>query len=703
MSARRLSNVLLLVLVLATASLSQTARHMLTLDDIARLREVRDPQVSPDGQWVAFVVATVDAKEDKTNSHIWMVGYDGKNERQITFSQDSESSPRWSPDGHYLSFTSSRPGKARGNQVWLLDRGGGEAMQLTDLKGRLQSYEWSPDSKRLALVVGDPDPDDPTSGAAPTPTPQAAGATGSATPTPRAPKPIVIDRYHYKQDVQGYLLSGRHTFIYLYDIATQKLDRLTTNNKWDESSPSWSPDGRTLAFMSNHSDDPDRDPISQLFVADARAGATEKLLTPPADRAGRSRPEWSPDGKWIAFIEGDERAYSAYNMEHLALVPSDGSSAPTRVKAVESLDRGVSSPQFSADGKWVSFLVADDRSVYPARVSLSGGVVEKLLSPPVVLSSWTNAAGHFAALSGSDTQPTEVYALDGNSTRRLTHQNDALMSGIAVAQTEEVGFKSKDGTEIHGLLTKPVGYVAGTRVPLLLRIHGGPNSQEQHAFSVERQWFAANGYAVLAVNYRGSSGRGQKFSRAIFADWGHYEVEDLLAGVDHVIEMGVADPARLGVGGWSYGGILTDYVIASDPRFKAATSGAGTAFTVSFYGTDQYITQYDYEIGPPWNPKAWETYVKISYPFLHADRIKTPTLFLGGERDFNVPVQGSQQMYQALRSLGVDTQLVIYPNEFHGIQRPSYIRDRYERYVAWYDKYLKKSPTPAAATAATTR
>ena len=689
MSAKRLSNLLLLILALATAHAAQTARHRLTLDDVARLREVRDPQVSPDGQWVAYVVATVDTKEDKTNSHIWMVGYDGRGDRQLTFSQDSETSPRWSPDGRYLSFTSSRPGKARGNQVWLLDRGGGEAMQLTELKGRLQSYEWSPDSKRLALVIGDPDPE-----AEPTPTPQ----PGVPAPTPKPPKPIVIDRYHYKQDVQGYLLSGRHTYIYLYDIATQKLDRLTAG-KWDESSPSWSPDGSRIAFLSNHSDDPDRDPAAQLFVAEARPGAAEKLLTQPADRAGRTRPEWSPDGKWIAFIEGDERQYGAYNMEHLALVPSDGSAAPARVKAVEGMDRGVSAPRFSADGKSISFLVTDDRSVYPARVNLSGGRVERALKPPVVVSSWTSAQGHTALLSGGDTKPTEVYALDGGSLRQLTHQNDALMAGIELAPTEEVSFKSKDGTEVHGLLTKPVGYVAGTRVPLLLRIHGGPNGQDQHAFSVERQVFAANGYAVLAVNYRGSAGRGQKYSRAIFADWGHYEVEDLLAGVDHVIQMGVADPERLGVGGWSYGAILTDYVIATDPRFKAATSGAGTAFTVAFYGTDQYIIQYDYEIGPPWNPKSWETYVKISYPFLHADRIRTPTLFLGGERDFNVPVQGSQQMYQALRSLGVDTQLVIYPNESHGIQRPSYVRDRYERYLAWYDKYVKKGAPAADATA----
>ncbi|MCU1268066.1 MAG: peptidase prolyl oligopeptidase active site domain protein [Acidobacteria bacterium] len=684
MRPRRLFVIVLVIAALAAASFAQTTRHALKLDDIARLRDVRDPQVSPDGQWIAYVVATIDTKEDKSNSHIWMVSYDGKSDRQITFSQDSESSPRWTPDGNFLSFTSSRPGKAKGNQVWLLDRKGGEAMQLTEFKGRLQGYEWSPDSKRLALVIGDPDPE------------AEAAASPSPGGAPKPPKPIVIDRYRYKQDGQGYLLSGRHSYIYLYDIESKKLERLTSG-KWDESSMSWSPDGHTIAFMSNHSDDPDRDPSAQLFVAEAKAGATEKQLTQPANRAGRTRPEWSPDGKWLVFTEGDEKKYGAYSMDRLLFVPADGSSAPTRVKAVDDLDRGVSGLRFGVDDKSLTVLVTDDRSVYPANVSRNA--VQRLMASPVVVSSLTSGGGHVALLSGNDAKPTEIYALEGGSLRQLSHQNDALLAELELGATEEINFKSKDGTEVHGLLTYPVGYVKGSKVPLLLRIHGGPNGQDQHSFSTERQWFAANGYAVLAVNYRGSSGRGQQFSRAIFADWGHYEVEDLLAGVDHVIKMGVADPDRLGVGGWSYGGILTDYIIASDARFKAGTSGAGTAFTVAFYGTDQYIIQYDYEIGPPWNPKSWETYQKISYPFLHADRIKTPTLFLGGERDFNVPVQGGQQMYQALRSLGIDTQLVIYPNENHGIQRPSYVRDRYERYLAWYDKYLKKSPaqTPAVA------
>ena len=678
-----------LLVALAAVTAAQTARRPLRVDDFSRIRNVSDPQVSPDGNWVAYVVSTVDAKADRSNSHIWMVNIDGSNNRQVTFSSESENSPRWSPDGKYLSFTSSRPGKARGNQVWLLDRSGGEAFQLTEIKGRLQGHEWSPNAKRLALVIGDPDPE-----AEPTPSPQP-----GATATPRVPKPIVIDRYRFKQDGQGYLLSGRHSYIYLFDLETKKLDRLT-KSKWDESSPAWSPDGARIAFMSNHTDDPDRDPVAQLYVIDAKPGSTEQQLTPMGTRAGRSRPEWSPDGKWIAFLEADEMKYSAYSMDHLALVPTDGSKPPERFKAIEELDRGVGAPRFGPDGKWLRFLVVDDRSVYPARASVSGGKVERLMPSSVVVSSLNSAAGRTVLLSGGNAKATEVYVMEGDKLRQLTTQNDALFAELDLGVTEEVGFKSKDGTAVNALLTYPVGYVKGTKVPLLLRIHGGPNSQDQHSFSLERQMFAAYGYAVLAVNYRGSAGRGSKFSKAIFADWGNYEVQDLLAGVDHVIKMGVADPDRLGIGGWSYGGILTDYVIATDNRFKAATSGAGVAFTVAFYGTDQYIIQYDHEIGPPWNPKAWETYVKISYPFLHADRIQTPTLFLGGERDFNVPIQGSQQMYQALKTLGVDTQLIIYPNENHGIQRPSYQRDRMERYLAWYDKYIKKAAGPSSTSTA---
>jgi dipeptidyl aminopeptidase/acylaminoacyl peptidase len=302
-------------------------------------------------------------------------------------------------------------------------------------------------------------------------------------------------------------------------------------------------------------------------------------------------------------------------------------------------------------------------------------------------------------LASNDQAPSEVYALENGNLRALTSHNQQWLKGIALGETREVRFKTADGADVHGLLTLPPDYKAGVKVPLLLRIHGGPNGQDGHSFQFERQLFAANGYAVLNVNYRGSAGRDEEFQRAIFADWGNKEVIDLLAGVDHVVQLGIADPNRLGIGGWSYGGILTDYTIAKDHRFKAAVSGAGSSLQLSMWGSDQYIQQYDLEIGPPW--KNRDLWLKLSYPFFEADKIKTPTLFLGGQMDFNVPVIGSEQMYQALKENGVQTELVIYPGEFHGIRRPSYIQDRLERYLAWYKRYLGGAPGIMPATTAT--
>jgi dipeptidyl aminopeptidase/acylaminoacyl peptidase len=315
--------------------------------------------------------------------------------------------------------------------------------------------------------------------------------------------------------------------------------------------------------------------------------------------------------------------------------------------------------------------------------------VERLVGGPLIVGAQTRAAGHTAVLASTDNEPSEIFAAGESGLRKLTSHNAPLLAELKLGATEDITFHSADGTEVHGLIVKPPDFKGGQKYPTLLRIHGGPNGQDGHSFNFERQFFAANGYVVIAINYRGSAGRGSRFSESIFNDWGHYEVADLLAGVDHVLKMGIADPNRLGIGGWSYGGILTDYTIASDGRFKCAISGAGSANQISMYGHDQYTFQYDNEVGPPWkNPEQW---VKISYPFFKADRIHTPTLFMGGDQDFNVPVAGGEQMYQALKSLGVPTELVIYPGQYHGFTRPSFIRDRYERYLAWYDKYLKNS------------
>lgn len=661
---------LAVVLPFCLAVTAQSKRP-LALDDLHKLKSVGDPQCSPEGQWVAYTLGAVDVKEDKRNTDIWMVSWDGKDQLQVTSSAESESSPKWSPDGRYLAFLSGRPGTARnkGSQVWILDRRGGEAQQVTDSNGRISTFEWSPDAKRLALAIQDTDDPAPEEGK----------------PAPK-PKPIVIDRYGFKRDGTGYLSGPHRSRIFLYELESRKLEALTRDT-FEESQAAWSPDGQWIAFVSKREPEADRTNNTDIWIATAKAGSTPRKLTSfPGPDVG---PVWSPDSKWIAYTQGSSPELSAYNMPRLAIVSLDG--AVQRL-LTPSLDRGVMSPRFSQDGAWVEFLVTDDMSVYLGRVPAAGGAPERITPQGRTLTGITRGGACLAALSSTDSAPPEVYAIDHGTLRPLTHHNDALLAELDLPVSEEIRFKSKDGNEAHGLLLKPVKYEAGKKYPFILRIHGGPNGQDAHSFSFEHQFFAANGYAVAAINYRGSAGRGQDYGKSIFADWGNKEVADLLAGVDHVTALGIADPDRLGVGGWSYGGILTDYLIASDTRFRAATSGAGSALQVAMYGVDQYIFQYDNEVGPPWkNPDAW---MRISYPFLKADRIRTPTLFMGGEKDFNVPIAGSEQMYQALRSLGVPTELVVYPGEFHGITRPSFQTDRLKRYLDWYDRYLKPGTAP---------
>jgi dipeptidyl aminopeptidase/acylaminoacyl peptidase len=666
--------------------------HTMTLDDLFRFHDVGGPVVSPDGQWVAYTVSTVEPTADKRITDLWMVSWDGKEDIRLTWAGDvdedsddlsSSGAPRWSPDGKYLSFTAGRPGKGKGTQVWVLDRRGGEAHQLTDVKGHLSAYSWAPDAKKLLLAIT---PDDEA---------EANDKAKGADKEKEKPKPIVLDRYHFKEDVEGYLKSDTHTQLWLWDVATHKLDKLTTDTKFDESNAVWSPDGTRIAYVSNHDPDPDRSINTDVWVVDAKPNSTAKRLT-TFDGPDGGRIAWSPDSKWIAFTEGDELKLWQYSEDKLGIVAADGSSAPKIVTA--ALDRSVSSPFFSADGKSIDVLVEDDRDAYPAAVEVASGQVHRIISDPGTTTGINEFGGHTVLIWTTDKQPGEVYALENGGLRRLTHHNDEVVASLKLAETREVKATTKDGTEVHGLITLPPDAQAGMKYPMLLFIHGGPNGQDDHGFNVHRQLFAAHGYAELNVNYRGSSGRGNAYQKIIAADWGHHEVEDLLATVDEVVKEGLVDPDRLAVGGWSYGGILTDYTIASTTRFKAASSGAGTGNPIGLYGIDEYILQYDNELGSPWkNPQK---YIQVGYPLFQADRIKTPTLFMGGDKDFNVPVNGGEQMYQALRSLNVPAELIVYPGQFHGFTRPSFIRDRYERWFEWYDKWVL-GKTPAAAAPAT--
>jgi dipeptidyl aminopeptidase/acylaminoacyl peptidase len=707
--AASLAPIAIAALLASPAVRAQTpAARAVRLDDLDRLREVRDPQLSPEGNWIAYTVSSVDLAKDRDNVDVWMSSWDGREHIQLTSTPDRESRPRWSPDGKYLTFLSGRTQgeegeKKSGAQLWLLDRRGGEAVRITELKGGVTDYEWSPDSSRLVLVVPDPEDEDeaPAKPAAATPAAPdkpptdkpAADKPGAEAPKkPKTPKPIVIDRYTFKRDGDGYLGKQR-SHLSVLTVATRKVDSLTSGI-YDETLPSWSPDGQRIAFVSKRGPDPDRTNDGNVFVMDAKPGAEARQLTTFTGPDDDARPAWSPDGASIAYLQGSEPKYYAYNLNQLAVVPAAGG-APRILTT--SLDRAVSSPRWSPDGSSLLFVIEDDRAQHLGRIKAGGGAIERLVAGRRVTSDFSMSRdGKIAALSSVPTEPTEVHALDGGALRKVSAQNADLLRELRFGITEDATFTAKDGTTVNAVLVKPADYQAGRRYPMLLVIHGGPNGQDEQEFTFQRELFAAHGYLVLAVNYRGSSGRGAAYQRAIFADWGNKEVVDLLAAVDGLIARGVADPNRLGIGGWSYGGILTNYTIATDPRFKAATSGAGSSLQTSMYGSDQYIFQYDTEMGRPWkSPDVW---MKVSYPFFKADRIRTPTLFMCGEKDFNVPIAGSEQMYQALRSEGVDTQLIVYPGQHHGLTIPSYRKDRLQRYLDWYAKYLKAdAPAPTSA------
>jgi dipeptidyl aminopeptidase/acylaminoacyl peptidase len=664
-------------------------RRALTPDDFYNMQVVSEPQVSPDGKWVAYVVSTNDRGADETRSAIWMVSWDGTQQIPLTNPAHDIGSPRWSLDGRYLSYMAIPAGTDK-SQVMLLDRRGGEARALTAVADDIESYEWSPDSKRLVLVMTKKPQDTGKDAAATDPgkDPVAGDSTKKAADIP--PKPIVIDSMHFKEDKDGYLAAGHNRHLYLLDVESRKIEPLTTDPAFNEDLPAWSADSRRIAFIRTREKGSDADGMEDIELIDAQPAAQPaKLLRIYVPN--QQKLTWSTDGTTLAFLQGVEAKYAQYAQDRLAMAKTTGGASES---LTDPLDRGVSSYTLNKGSSTLIVTIDDDGAAYPVLLNTRTHAVKKLAQGLSVVSELSTVNGHTAVLSSNDTSPAEVYALEGEHLRRLTRHTDAFMAQLKVGTTEDVHFKSADGTSIHGLVVKPPDFEPGRRYPTVLWIHGGPNLQDGHSFAFDgyqfkRQLLAANGFVVFGINYRGSSGRGDAFSRAIFADWGHKEVEDLIAGVDYLVQQGIADPEKLGIGGWSYGGMLTDYTIASDKRFKAAVSGAGTANPLGMYAADQYYIQYNKELGDPWRNS--DLYLKLAYPLLHADRIGTPTLFMGGDKDFNVPIVGGEQMYLALRTLGVPAQLIVYPGQYHTLTRPSFLKDRAERTAAWFTHYLLSS------------
>ncbi|HEY8876818.1 MAG TPA: S9 family peptidase [Roseateles sp.] len=671
---RHLLKALILVLMMPAAAVAQTAPRPFDVAAANALQRLVDPEISPDGRWVVYGLRRADLDKDKFRTDLWLAPTAGAAPpRRLTFGGDISGKPHWvGAAGDAIAFLAARGSeddKKKGAQLWRLPLAGGEPEKLTDIKGGVDDYAVSPDGRRAALVVADEAPD-----------PETVGGWKRKTALP-----IVIDGFHFKQDREGYL-EGRQKHLQLLDLASQKVEALTTG-EFSEAAPAWSADGRHLAFLSNRSPERDRTQATGLYVMPAEpGGAARAVATLTTDED--AHPAWSPDGSFIALPVGDEVKWSAYQQWRVGVY--DAGSGALRVLGA-SLDRGWQQQiAWTPDGAALVGVIEDDRHSHLTRIAVADGRVQRLSGPGTAAAASVARDGRMAFLAAGWGQPAELQVLEPGAAqpRALTGHHDAWRAGLVLSSVREFSVKSADGGEVHGLLALPPG--ARLPLPTVLLIHGGPNGQDAHDLQTRnllRERLVAAGYAVLLVNYRGSSGRGQAFQRAIFADWGHLEVLDLHAAVDWAVKQGIADPARLGVGGWSYGGLLTDYLIATDTRFKAAVSGAGSGNQLSMFGSDMYAVQYEREMGLPWAQR--ERWLKVSYPFFKADRIKTPTLFLGGEKDFNVPIAGSEQMYQALKMLGVPTQLVIYPGQFHGLSLPSYQRDWETRFIAWMDKYLK--------------
>ncbi len=679
--------------------------RLLEVEDLFGVAEVGAPAVRPDGAWIAYTVSTTSLHEGASETRIWMSAADGSEHLPMTRSGSSAGSPAWSPDGRWLTFTAARDGGA--TQVWGLDTRGGEARPLTEVEQGVRSYAWSPDATRLLLEIRDPEEDSSWIFE------EGEADAGESEEAP--PEPWVVDRLQFKRDGIGYLTGTRRTHLYLLELESGELRQLTTG-RWDEGDAVWSPDGTRVAFVSNRTEDPDANQNTDLWVV--RADLEEPTSDPlrvTAHRGSERSPAWSPDGRTLAYVATTDVEAIWYATNHLAIAAADGSQAHAAPRLLtRELDRNVRSPRWSDDGGWIWFGLEDGGMDHLARLRPDGSGLERPVRGPQSAFGFDWSGGTFALQSNTLDRPAEIYVApelaDGASTdaaegyahpddlRRVTEHNDAFLASVRESETRTIRFASEDGTPIEGFVTFPPDYdpdaAEPSRLPVLLRIHGGPVSQYRHRWSFDHQLFAAHGYLVVYVNPRGSSGYGQAFSEAIFADWGTKDFQDVMAAVDHVVERGWGDEDRLGVGGWSYGGILTNYVITQTDRFDAAITGASEVLYIANYGHDHYQYWWEAELGLPWEGDNRETWERIS-PFNRAHLVTTPTLIMGGEDDWNVPIHNSEQLYQVLRRVGTPTQLVVYPGQSHGLREPAYQKDRLLRYLDWYDRWVLGEQDPA--------
>jgi dipeptidyl aminopeptidase/acylaminoacyl peptidase len=644
----------------------------ITIDDLHNIRLVADPNISPDGSRVAYVVTTVDREINGYRSAIWMTGTSAGSETfQFTSGTAKDANPRWSPDGSRLAFLSTRNDQ---NQVYVMPADGGEAWQVTSGPNPVTDFVWSPEGTSICFVSKAELAEKPTSDTK------------------------VIRTLRYKQDGEGFW-DGKRRHIYKVDTTGGEPEQLTDGD-WDSVQPAPSPDGTRLAFVSNRSNDRDANSKSDVWVVDLASGELERV-TPEDGSYGA--PSWSPDGSRLAYV--GYPIVEPYGPTTLAdlYVWDTGTDEHTRLlvnldrepgnSAISDSRYGVPNPvpAWSADGSSLLSLISDSGSAHIYACPLSGQPALKVGEVRDIQSFTVANDGTIAFAASSATRPTEAFVVTpGGIEHQISSINEALLGEIELGDVQEVRYESDPGVTVHGWLVKPPGLNENVRYPAIVEVHGGPHGMYGTGFFHEMHVLAAQGYVVLMTNPRGSTGYGQEWVAGTLSDWGGADYRDVIEGVPFLESLGYVDPQRIGITGGSYGGYITNWAIGQTDRFKAAVTQRSTCNRISLYGTsDLNMTYNDWEYGgtPYDNP---DLYIERS-PLTYVKNVRTPLLILHSENDLRCPIGQSEEWFTALKKLGQNVEFVRFPDESHGLSRagqPVHRVERLERICAWFDSYL---------------